>query len=322
MRPARLLLATMAALQPVLLGGCVAAVVPVVAGGMVAKSRMDGKPDGASRGQHRREERKVHVAADEANTPSPRERRRAERRAGQQAKAPSAAVASPGEPMPARLRPLADGDIPQLGAAQHLTGLTALPAPGSAPGGVEGAPIPAFVRYAVAAAQPRPGQPFRSALIDPASLAAQPVRPNCGTQPPAVAIDLDPGKAAFDLDNPPAAAPGLAEQLSVLRAAGITILWQASLPAAKSERLYATLAATGLDTDRTDRLLLIRKADERKQARRQAAARDWCILALAGDSKADFEEAFDYLRDPSGIIATALSAHLGDGWFLIPQPID
>jgi predicted secreted acid phosphatase len=143
----------------------------------------------------------------------------------------------------------------------------------------------------------------------------------CDKQPPAVLIDLDPDKGTFDLDDPPAAAPGLSEQLAALRAAGIVVLWQASLPAAQSERLYSTLAATGLDLDRTDRLLLLRKTGERKQARRQAAARDWCILAIAGDSKGDFEEAFLYLRDPNGAIAQALGSNLGDGWFLTPQPI-
>lgn len=52
----------------------------------------------------------------------------------------------------------------------------------------------------------------------------------------------------------------------------------------------------GLDPERTDRLLLIREPGDRKQVRRQDAARDWCILAMAGGSKGDFEEAFDYLR--------------------------
>lgn len=338
MRGGGLLLAACAVLQPILLGGCVAAVVPVVAGGIMAKSRMDGKPDGGAKGEHRREAREAaaaaHTASPAQDARSAREKRRDERRARKRereaAKLASletaAAPPADGEPAPERLRPLSEADMQQLknaglGTPQVLTGLTALPAPGSVPGAV-GAGFPAFTRYALAAAQPKPGQPFRSALIDPSSLTTRPVRSECGKQPPAVAVDLDPGKEPFDLDDPPAPAPGLAEQLATLRAAGVTVLWQASLPAAASERLYASLAATGLDPDRTDRLLLIRKEGERKQARRQAAARDWCILAVAGDSKADFEEAFDYLRDPDGIIAQALTANLEDGWFVTPQPID
>jgi len=276
-KPVRLLLAALVALQPVLLSGCVAAVMPVVAGGLAVKTRIDGKPDGKPKGGHRK---------------------------------PS--LSESGEPP--------ETPIPGAGASLQLTGLAALPRPDEAPDGAGGS-FPAFIDFALTAAQPKPRQPFRSALIDPATLTSRPARANCGSQPPAVLIDLDPGKAAFDLDDPPAAAPRLAEQLAILRAAGLTILWQASLPTDAFERLHITLAAVGLDPDRTDRLLLIRKAGERKQDRRQDAARDWCILAMAGDSKDDFEEAFDYLRDPNGILAAALSANLGDGWFLTPQPV-
>lgn len=217
-----------------------------------------------------------------------------------------------GEPLEAR--------VPGADASPQLTGLAALPRPDEAPADAEGS-FRDFIRFALSAAQPNPGRQFRSALIDPGTLTSRPARAKCGSQPPAVLIDLDPDKAAFDLDDPPAAAAGLAEQLATLRAAGITVLWQASLPSDRSERLHITLAAVGLDPDRTDRLILLRQPGERKQARRQDAARDWCILAMAGDSKGDFEEAFDYLRDPNGILAAALSANLGDGWFLSPQPI-
>lgn len=213
-----------------------------------------------------------------------------------------------------------DSGIPGVGTSLQLTGLAALPRPDETPGATGGS-FPAFVHFALTAAQPKPDRPFRSALIDPTTLTSLPTRTSCGGQPPAVLIDLDPGKAAFDLDDPPAAAPGLAEQLASLRAAGLTILWQTSLPADASERLHITLAAVGLDPDRADRLLLVRKAGERKQARRQDAARDWCILAMAGDSRGDFEEAFEYLRDPNGSLATVLSVNLDDGWFLTPQPV-
>ncbi|MBV1687069.1 hypothetical protein KRR38_05130 [Novosphingobium sp. G106] len=288
-----MLLTSLVALQPVLLGGCVAAVAPVLAGTLVIKTRIDGKPDGKPKGEHR----KSTLA--KSGKPPP-------------------LVA---EPLARRIAPIAGTDTQMpAGTSLQLTGLTALPRPDEAPGAIGGS-FAAFGHFALTAAQPKPGQPVRSALIDPATLTSRPARANCGNQPPAVLIDLDPDKAVFDLDDPPAAAPGLAEQLARLRAAGITILWQASLPTDKSERLYIILAAVGLDPDRTDRLLLIRKPDERKQDRRQDAARDWCILAVAGDSKGDFEEAFDYLRDPNGILASAMSANLGDGWFLTPQPI-
>lgn len=292
-KSARLIFAAVVALLPVLLGGCIAAVAPVLAGSLVVKTRIDGKPDGKPKGGQDKP-----ALAKSGEPPAPA-----------------------AEPPPRRIGPATENDrFPAAGTSLQLTGLTALPRPDETPG-VAGGSFPAFVRFALTAAQPKPGQPVRSALIDPSTMASRPARASCGSQPPAVLIDLDPGKAVFDLDDPPAAAPGLAEQLASLRAAGITILWQANLPTDKSERLYVTLAAIGLDPDRTDRLLLIRKAGERKQDRRQDAAKDWCILAMAGDSKGDFEEAFDYLRDPDGILASALSANLGDGWFLTPQPV-
>jgi hypothetical protein len=74
--------------------------------------------------------------------------------------------------------------------------------------------------------------------------------------------------------------------------------------------------------DGTDRVLLARKADEAKQARRLSAARDWCFIALAGDRASDFEEAIDYLRDPDGPIARAMDPLRGAGWFIAPNPID
>lgn len=297
-KPGRLLLAAAVALLPVALSGCIAAVAPVLAGSLVVKTRIDGKPDGKPKGGQDK------PALAKSGEPPVRT----------------------AEPLPRRIRPATGNDLPpdsRLSGADtslQLTGLTVLPRPDEAPG-LAGGSFPAFVRFALNAAQLKPGQPIRSALIDPATLASRPARSSCGSQPPAVLIDLDPDKAIFDLDDPPAAAPGLAEQLASLRAAGITILWQANLPTDKSERLYIVLAAVGLDPDRTDRLLLIRKAGESKQDRRQDAAKDWCILAMAGDSKGDFEEAFDYLRDPNGILASGLSANLGDGWFLTPQPV-
>ena len=37
---------------------------------------------------------------------------------------------------------------------------------------------------------------------------------------------------------------------------------------------------------------------------------------MAGDERGDFDELFDYLRDPR--LATAYDAQLGSGWFLVP----
>ena len=45
------------------------------------------------------------------------------------------------------------------------------------------------------------------------------------------------------------------------------------------------------------------------------------VLAIAGDRKADFDEVFDYLRNPDGPVAIALEQFIGAGWFLAPPPI-
>jgi hypothetical protein len=187
-----------------------------------------------------------------------------------------------------------------------------------------GAPFAGFAAFAAsAAATPAaPGTPRNSALIDPASLIDGPRRLACSNQPPAVAINLDPGQQAFDLADPPAAAPGLGEALSAIRGAGVTVFWTSALPLDKADKVYAVLRALGLDLDGTDRLLLVRKAGETVQQRRLAAAKDWCFVALAGDRAADFEEAIDYLRDPGGPTARAMEPLMGDGWFVIPNPIN
>jgi len=185
-------------------------------------------------------------------------------------------------------------------------------------------PFAAFAGYAVtASAQSQAlSAPRLSALLDPDSLIGGAKRLGCKAQPLAVAIDLDPAGRAFDLADPPAAAAGLSEALTEIRAAGLTVFWTSALPVKEADRLYAVLRATGLDLDGTDRILLARKPGETAQERRLFAARDWCFVALAGDRPGDFEIAIDYLRDPDGPIAQAMTPLLGAGWFVIPNPID
>ena len=155
-------------------------------------------------------------------------------------------------------------------------------------------------------------------VIDPTAPLSAPHRAQCGGLAPAVMIDLDPGLSVFDPASP-AASPGLSEALSALRAAGITVLWTSALPIEKAEIVHAALARTQLDPMRTDRLLLLNGAGDRKQARRNSAARNWCVIAMAGDRRGDFDEAFDYLRDPEAVIPA--DSLFGDGWFLAPAPM-
>ena len=157
-------------------------------------------------------------------------------------------------------------------------------------------------------------------MLDQSSIATAPRRARCGAQKPAVLLDLDPGAAAFDLDDPPSPAPGLAEGLAALRVSGIRVLWIAGLPESEAPRLRLLLRATELDPDGGDGLLL-RLGDERKQEMRAAAARDWCIVAISGDVRSDFDEASTMCAIRDGPLGQMLEAHLGAGWFMTPLPI-
>lgn len=224
-------------------------------------------------------------------------------------------------PPASRVTVFGDGSTPRSGVAGSMGAPQAMP-PASPPAPTGGGSYQAFTSFALAqAAAPHSATPRQSALVDPATLLAGTKMLTCGDAPLAVVVDLDPGKAAFDLADAPLPATGLARQLAALRQAGLTVLWSASLPVKDAERLWTLLRATGLDPERTDRLLLLRKGNERKQERRLAAAKDWCIVAIAGDRPADFEEALEYLRDPDGPIAQALKPNFDAGWFIAPPPI-
>lgn len=155
-------------------------------------------------------------------------------------------------------------------------------------------------------------------VIDPNDPLSAPRRAQCGKLQPAVLIDLDPELNVFD---PAAAAaqPGLAEALSALRAAGITVMWTSALQVEQAEKVAAALSRAGLDPSKTDRLLLLKGPGDRKQARRLSAARNWCVVAMAGDRRGDFDEAFDYLKDPDTQIPA--DRLFGNGWFLAPAPL-
>lgn len=187
-------------------------------------------------------------------------------------------------------------------------------------------PIPVAARSAgylglTSYALSRASSPLADAVldvIDPNDPLSAPRRAQCGKLQSAVLIDLDPELEVF---NPTAATPqpGLAEALSALRAAGITVMWTSALQVEQAEQVTAALARTGLDPSKTDRLLLLKGPGDRKQARRLSAARNWCVVAMAGDRRGDFDEAFDYLKDPDTQIPA--DRLFGNGWFLAPAPL-
>lgn len=183
-------------------------------------------------------------------------------------------------------------------------------------------PYGAMTAYVLAQVEAaRPGKARTSALLDQRSLVEIPKMSACADQRGAVLIDLDPGDKALDLDDPPSPVPGLAQHLRRIRGTGTAVVWIASLPDSDAKRLGTILKATGLDPLGIDQVMLLHSRETRKQQILDRADEDWCVLAIAGDRKADFDEVFDYLRNPDGPVAIALEQFIGAGWFLAPPPI-
>jgi len=156
-----------------------------------------------------------------------------------------------------------------------------------------------------------------SALLTPeAALSFQTKLRPCQAREAAVVIDLDPGQAVFA----PAAAtpipPEVAATIAQLRDAGVIVLWVSQASANDVAGVAAALQSSGLDPTGRDPILLVRNEDERKQVLREEANQTVCVVAMAGDRRGDFDELFDYLRDPR--LATAYDGQLGAGWFLVP----
>lgn len=170
-------------------------------------------------------------------------------------------------------------------------------------------------------AEPKPAGGRRSALLDQSSLSGVPEMAKCGSGRSALVLDLDPGNQPFDLNDPPSPVAGLAERLRGIRATGTAVVWLASVPESARKDLSTILKATGLDPLGIDGYLLLRRNETRKQQLLNRASEEWCVIAIAGDRKGDFDEVFDYLRNPDGPVALALEQHLGAGWFLVPPPV-
>lgn len=159
----------------------------------------------------------------------------------------------------------------------------------------------------------------RSVLLESGTSIDLPALRNCDHKPPAVIVDLDEETKPFVPNLTTVTSPGLVEGLARLRAAGVVVLWITALPAGEVSQVAEALRHSGLDPEGTDPLLLARSPGDRKQLLREDAARDVCVIAIAGDRKGDFDELFDYLRDQSS--GQSLDYLLGAGWFIVPPPL-
>lgn len=266
-----------AALAGSSLSGCVAiAAIPVVAGGAVARTATDDQPGPSVR---------VETSND-----------------GIAASAPGAELESAGLSV--------FETISIENAAPGLAASTAAP--------MQSPEVAEFVRYSTerAFAFSQGDEAMTTAVLsEPSALDGE--RLECAPndeREPAVLIDLDPGDEAFR-DGSPLPDPSVALSLKVLRSEGVTIAWISENSAATADIVRDALTKSGLDPDAEDTLLLMRYPGDRKQTRRKEFAAETCLIAIAGDRRADFDELYDYLTNRNAAIE--LEALINNGWFLI-----
>lgn len=194
------------------------------------------------------------------------------------------------------------------------TDLSQLPAPD--PGQPASADsLTLLTQYATTQLNAPDKEVMSASLANPGALDG--ARIACSDRPRAVLFDLDPDGALLPIDTPMQSDPRSGILLDNLRRNDVTIGWISGRNAMDAGRLRNVLKESGLDSLGQDTLLLMRYADDRKQTRRAEFAREYCLLAIAGDTRADFDELFNYLKDPAA--AAPLDALLGNGWFLTPS---
>lgn len=193
------------------------------------------------------------------------------------------------------------------------------PMPATAPTASAVTAYAAFHRFALErlAASPA-GAGRRSMLLaDPASL--DPALQTCGPRPPAVLIDLDPANSLLPLVTTNRADPLLAALLADLRGRGVAVYWITGHAPGAAAAIRQQLVDSTLDPTGNDPLIVTRFASESKQVRRQTLGQTHCLLAILGDTRGDFDELYDYLRDPA--LADPLEVLVDHGWFLAPNPL-
>lgn len=304
----RIVLVPLLALASTSLSGCVAAAIPALAGAGMIGTRIDGDgpgdtpraasapaPEAPAAVAVRPAPNPVVIVAPSASPPPP---------VAAPAPAPMIAaapveVAAPVAPPVAAVAPVAPPVAPPSGAPR-----------------AEQLGFSQFVRYGrgVAAVSAGATGPLSAMLADPIALDGQRKRCAPGQQPVAV-IDLDPAGGLFDPPADPERIPAAALGLAVLREAGVQIAWLSDLPVAQIGAVRTALEIAGLDLRGQDIVSLRRDPEDRKQARKESLAATSCIIAIAGDAKPDFDERFQYLRNPEA--GAALDTAIGDGWFLI-----
>ncbi len=177
-----------------------------------------------------------------------------------------------------------------------------------------------FAQYSLGqAAKHAAGLTPRSAvLVENVSLAF-PKTIDCGNKPLAVIIDLDAAPAVTPDTPASASTSGLAELLELMREGGIRIAWISGESEGAVQPVVAALQnGPSPILKPSDLVSFAERKGLRKQERRWAIANNHCVIAVAGDRRADFDELYDYIRQPD--YAIRLDAMWDRGWFELPAP--
>jgi hypothetical protein len=318
------------------LSGCVAAAIPVVAGGAILRSSTDGKDAGRDKPEAEIPEvtppktspalaktekvATVRVAEATPSTTATKPAAPVDSQVESQGEVP--AEKPKAEPTSSAIAPVPASNIPPTPAGKLAPLEPVTPTPAPAPKGFE-----TFLAYAKKQGAMTKAKalsdtdladramPLSALLRDPVALDGK--RKACVAAKPAVVVDLDSGNTTYEPGMALKSDPTLMLGLGELRAAGFLVAWQSSASAAYAGDLRMALRTSGLDALGRDALLLMRYPDDRKQKRREELAMETCLVAIAGDERADFDERFKYLRNPED--ARSLDAIIDQGWFLVPD---
>lgn len=280
------------------LSGCVAALIPLAAAGAVGKSQMD-----------RNKTRKNFIAEGAVTVGATDLGQTTGKSVSVSSVAPEIAVGAGDAKLDAITEPTFEGKDYRSSLLRPL-----------GEGGQ--APYDDFANFALKqSASFEMGQGVKSVILVRQVAIEKPRTVDCVSKPLAVIIDLDDADAgsAFVSDNL-AAQGGLAETLEKLRAANIGIVWISDQSVEQATHISDILTAAQLSSATSDDFLFLnRGGNDRKQERRWDAARNYCIVAMAGDRRSDFDELYEYLREPDGAIT--LEGMFGKGWFIVPPPV-
>ncbi len=173
-----------------------------------------------------------------------------------------------------------------------------------------------------------PSQPPKSAIAEVAFHRPFWLSKISLTDPATISCDGKPLLAILDMDI----APGTPAELEIERQAGFSTI----LEAMRESGIRLAWLADSNETELQPTLDLLRSGDEpamhdsdlqlfghsagfRKQERRWQLARDHCVVAIAGDQRADFDELYQYLKDQD--YAIRLETYIGKRWFELPHPV-